>query len=59
MNYSIYSEGLNLSIDDRWIYDEKIIKILIQNLPKSFNDLSSFIYFSLKISKKIKLGLDY
>lgn len=55
MNYSIYSEDLNLNIDDRWIYDEKIIKILIQNLPKSFNDLSNFIYFSLKDFKKEKV----
>ncbi len=52
MNYSIFSEDLNLDKEDRWQYDEKIIKTLILNLPKSFKDLQSFIYFSSKDFEK-------
>ena len=48
MNYSIYSEDLNLDPKDRWQYDEKIIKTIIKNLPKSFIDLQNFIFFSSK-----------
>ncbi len=48
MNYSAFSEDLNLDLKDRWEYDKKIIKFLIKNLPKSFNDLQNFIFFSSK-----------
>jgi CHAT domain-containing protein len=46
MNYSKYVSESDEKIESRWLYDEKILKILTYNTEKTFKDLNSYMIFS-------------